>query len=372
MNVAFALIGSELDLVEKVHLTLEDGEVVHMGRGWESGGETYSTGVILPALINSHAHTFDSAFPEFGVKLPIKEAVGDPLSEKYRLLRSLSPERLKESTLDFLYRSATIGVMTVLDFKELDLLGAKIAKEVKALSPINYVPLSRLDEDYTRERLETLRELVDGYGLSSVTSIPRAVLREIREVFNDKLVVAHVSETLRQNLLGDLEIAMAELRPDLIVHGTRLGESEISLLAERGIGLVVCPRSNLWWGTGIPNLPLIFREGVRTLLGTDNAAWNDHNLWKEIEVAYLLSRLLEPGSDYSKEILKAATVNAGAKPIQEGEKLTGVIIEGEESGVLRAVNKYSAIARRGGGVIKVVGDVDPKGAETITGETGQD
>ena len=356
MNVAYALLGEELEIAERVHLTLEDGKVQHVGKGWVTGGETYPTGLILPALVNAHVHTFDSAFPEFGMGLTLKEAVGDPQSEKYKLIGSLTQDRLKESTLDFLRRSRKIGVMKVVDFKELDLLGAKVAKEVKLISPIEYVALGRLDGDFSRERLETLRDMVDGYGLSSVTSVTRETMKEIREVFKDKLVVAHVSETLRQNLSRDLETILSDLRPDLVVHGTRLAESELSLLRDEGVGLVLCPRSNLWWGTGVPNVPLIFREEVHTLLGTDNAAWNDHDLWKEMETALLISRLLEPGSDYSREVLKAGTVHGGTNPILEGHELTGVIVEAEWTGITRAINKYAAIVKRGGQVINVINE----------------
>jgi len=164
------------------------------------------------------------------------------------------------------------------------------------------------------------------------------------------------SQTLRQNLSRDLETILSDLRPDLVVHGTRLAESELSLLRDEGVGLVLCPRSNLWWGTGVPNVPLIFREEVHTLLGTDNAAWNDHDLWKEMETALLISRLLEPGSDYSREVLKAGTVHGGTNPILEGHELTGVIVEAEWTGITRAINKYAAIVKRGGQVINVINE----------------
>jgi|GEM_PF-5202097 len=68
-----------------------------------------------------------------------------------------------------------------------------------------------------------------------------------------------------------------------------------------------------------------------------------------METALLISRLQDPLSNYSKEILKAATVNArlfGTNKIDEGEKSNFIIIEGEKTGILRAYDIYSAIIKR--------------------------
>ncbi|MCG3107819.1 5'-deoxyadenosine deaminase [Metallosphaera sp. J1] len=355
VNVEYALLGQELEIAEKVHVEISDGIISHVGKGWDVKGETYPNSLLMPGLVNSHVHTFDAIAPEFGWNLTLKEAVGDPHSEKYRVLVSMSLSELKKSTLNFLEKSLKLGVFTVVDFKEMDLKGATISREVKDQSPINYIPLGRLDGEVTRERLELLKKFVDGYGVSSV-SVGVEKLSLIRDVFRDRITAIHVSETLRHNLLSDLEVTLSTLEPEILVHGTHLTEEEIILVAEKGMKLVVCPRSNLWFSAGIPNIPMMIKRGVRLLLGTDNAGVTDPDLWKEMEVALLLSRLRDPGSDFSREILKSVTVNPelGVYPIQEGNRITGLIL-GPVPRFETSINKYMALIKEPGKIIKVLG-----------------
>ncbi len=355
VNVEYALLGQDLELVHKIHLEISDGIISHIGKGWDVKGESYPNSLLMPGLVNSHVHTFDGIAPELGWNLTLKEVVGDPHSEKYRVLSLRSLPELRASTLNFLNRSLELGIFTVIDFKEMDINGAKISKEVKEISPINYVTLGRLDGEITRDRLEILKELVDGYGVSSV-SIGIEKLSLIREVFRDKMTAIHVSETLRHNLASDLETSLSTLKPDMVVHGTHLSEEQMELLAETDTKLVICPRSNLWFSTGIPNIPMMIRKGVRLLIGTDNAGITDHDLWKELEVALLLSRLLDPGSDFSRDILKSATVNPGkgVYPIEEGNRMTGIIM-GPLPRFEVSNNRYMALIKEPGKIIRVLG-----------------
>ncbi|WP_253823071.1 amidohydrolase family protein [Acidianus sp. RZ1] len=168
---------------------------------------------------------------------------------------------------------------------------------------------------------------------------------------------------MKQNLAGDFEYIIKHIKPDIIIHGTHLTEDEIMIVKEKGISIVTCPRSNMWFSTGIPRLNLMLRHHVNLLLGTDNGAWIHPDLWREMETALLISRLLDPQSDYSKEIIKGATINGkifGANPLIEGKKANFIVIEGERNNILNSRNIYQAIAKRGGVVLFRSPRSDPK------------
>ncbi|AWR97183.1 amidohydrolase family protein [Acidianus sulfidivorans JP7] len=357
INVRTALLDDELNIENSVHIEINnDGIIQHIGKGYTSNGKTltFDNGILLPAYSNSHVHTADFSFPEFGIKNTIKELVGDPNSIKYQLFSEIEENKLLENIENFIKLSASFGVNTLLDFREQGLKGSILASKIKAIykDRINYYILGRLEKtEINKNNLEILSKIADGYGISSISSYTIEELKMIRKYFDNKIIAIHVSETLKQNLQNDLEYAIEYLKPKIIVHGTNLSTDEILEAKEKNIYLVICPRSNLWFSSGIPKISEIVKDEYnKILIGTDNGAWINPNIMEDAELALLLSRLQDPLSNYSKEILKAITLNArefGIKPIAEGEKAIFNIIEGENSGIFRAKDKYAAIIKRG-------------------------
>jgi 5-methylthioadenosine/S-adenosylhomocysteine deaminase len=68
--------------------------------------------------------------------------------------------------------------------------------------------------------------------------------------------------------------------------------AEIALLAERKVGAVHCPQSNMKGGSGVAPVPALLAAGVAVGLGTDGAASNnDLSLWEEIDTAAKLAKV---------------------------------------------------------------------------------
>jgi len=61
-------------------------------------------------------------------------------------------------------------------------------------------------------------------------------------------------------------------------------------VAEARVTVAVCPRSNALFGRQ-PDLAAMERLGVRVLLGTDNAMFQAPSIWRELEFAYVGTRL---------------------------------------------------------------------------------
>ena len=82
-------------------------------------------------------------------------------------------------------------------------------------------------------------------------------------------------------------------------------ETEISILAERQVGVIHNPTSNMKIASGISPVTAMLRAGVRVGLGTDGAASNnDLDMWEEMRLAALLQKVdrMDP------QVLSASTV----------------------------------------------------------------
>ncbi|MCG2909899.1 MAG: amidohydrolase family protein [Sulfolobaceae archaeon] len=349
INLGGALLGDELEFKENINIEIDTAtkEIVHIGIGHDPNAKDYREYIALPPLVNSHTHTADYTFPEIGINKSLKELVGDPKSEKYKYFE-IYKDRIAEGIRKFLLDSLRFGINTVVDFREQGVLGSLIARSIKnkVNNTINYIILGRLDF-FNEEELDKLYAIVDGYGLPSLNSNSIEEIKSIKLRFKNKIRAAHVSETLKQYLLDDIKVLLEYYEPNLIIHGTHFKKSDFEILHAP---VVFCPRSNLWHGIGIPRIADAIESNITILFGTDNGSWITPNLWKDLEIALLLTRVQKPMSDYSLEILKGATINAykvfGLNyGIQEGKKGYFILLHAEE--VLRAHNKYTAIIKRG-------------------------
>jgi len=108
------------------------------------------------------------------------------------------------------------------------------------------------------------------------------------------------------------------LSPKFInVHMVHLTDAEIKLIKETGSHVVHCPESNLKLASGFAPISKLQNAGVNVALGTDGAASNnDLDLMGEMRTAALLAKAVSgnPTSLPAHEALKMATLN-GAKAL---------------------------------------------------------
>lgn len=98
-------------------------------------------------------------------------------------------------------------------------------------------------------------------------------------------------------------------------------EDEITILAERDVGAIHNPTSNMKIASGISPVTAMLRAGVRVGLGTDGAASNnDLDMWEEMRLAAFLQKVdrMDPTVLPASRVLRMATAG-GAEAIGLGE-----------------------------------------------------
>ncbi|NIA09118.1 MAG: amidohydrolase family protein, partial [Nitrospiraceae bacterium] len=64
-------------------------------------------------------------------------------------------------------------------------------------------------------------------------------------------------------------------RDTLCVHCVHIDQDDISILAETGATVCLCPRSNIFLGVGLAPVEKLYNSGISLALGTDSLASND-------------------------------------------------------------------------------------------------
>jgi len=111
--------------------------------------------------------------------------------------------------------------------------------------------------------------------------------------------------------------------PTIAAHVVWPTESEIPILAERKVGVIHNPTSNMKIASGIAPITAMLAAGVRVGIGTDGAASNnDLDLWEEMRLASFLQKVdrMDPEVLPAETVLRMAT-SGGAEAIGLGETI---------------------------------------------------
>ena len=100
-----------------------------------------------------------------------------------------------------------------------------------------------------------------------------------------------------------------------IAHGVHLTAEDIQLLAERGVGVVHNPTSNMKLASGVAPVPELIAAGVKVGLGTDsNLSNNNLDMFEEMRMAAFLHKLTrkDPAILPCDQVLRLATMGSAA------------------------------------------------------------
>jgi len=313
------------------YVIIEDGKLKEIGEGQI---ESAVKGTIIPSFVNAHTHIGDSVAkePDF---MPLEHLVG-PGGYKHKILAETAHETLVSAMRDAIADIFATGTQMFADFREggisglqalgkaFDLTGGHEKLSMKLFGrPTAGMKELRITNYELRIGGDKFFEAVDGIGLSSAADYPQAEMKFLAEETKrrGKMFALHAGERNAEDISGALE-----LEPDFIVHLIHASPQDFTRMHDLDIGAVVCIRSNLVTGMGLPPLPQMLESGLTVGVGTDNVMLNSPNMFSEQEFIAKIFRLDE------REVMKMCTLNS-AKILNE-EKFMGSIEEGKKANLL--------------------------------------
>lgn len=288
---------------QKGYIGFEKRKIVEMGKG-ESPKKPVAKGLIIPSFVNAHTHIGDSFIKKRKIKLikDVEKLVAPPNGLKHKLLKEADEKELingMESSIDYMIKS---GTSIFCDFRENGIKGVHQLKSVLKSKNITSIILSRPHELlYNKNEMNVLLRNSDGAGLSSVYDWDYLELQKISKHVKKKkkLFAIHASERIRENIDDILD-----LKPNFLVHMIKATESDLERVKDNKIAIVLCCRSNDFYGS-LPNFKLLKKVGVELALGTDNAMLNKPGILDEILFIRKKNNIFS-----TEELLNFTTYNA--------------------------------------------------------------
>jgi len=344
IRAKFALL-EDFDFYENVIIEVKDGIIKKISHGNQG---IFPPLILIPPLVNSHVHTGDSAFPDLGSNLYLEDLVKPNTGLKHKFLEKVDKKILKETRIKWIKNIRRFGSLIIADFVE---GGYKMLSETTYKVFKEYLIYGRPLKQNIEEEIEKLYKHSDGLGIPDSFTYSKDEMKVIKERFKDKPIHIHVSESKENYEKKDFWIALEYLDPKAFVHCTYLKREEIKEIKRMNKFVIICPRSNMWFGSGFPDLKMLIEEEVNVAIGTDNVGWVNPNIWRDLELIILNLRLKRE-SFKLKEIFKWATYygfnlfNIQGGIIKERFPATFLLINNEHIELEKSHDKLLTLIKR--------------------------
>ncbi len=291
--------------------------------------------LLIPAFYNAHCHAAMTLFRGFGEDLPLQRWLDErilPAEERlthesvYVATNLAIAEMLRNGIVSFsdMYMFEDAVAEAVLETG----IKANLSRSIVSFDPdINVLLDHRFAE--SEHLIRNYHNADDGRIRAELslhaeyTNVPRAC-HDVAEYAaeNGLQMQLHLSETQKEHLdciarhgktptrffadLGVLDV------PVTAAHCVWVEDSDITLLAEKGVSVAHNPVSNLKLGSGVMPLRKMLDAGVNVCLGTDGVASNNRlDLLREMQTAAILHKGItrDPAITVAAEMLPLATAN---------------------------------------------------------------
>jgi len=307
--------------------------------------------IIIPGMINTHTHLFQTLLKGLGDDMVLKKwftCMTGPSAVE------LTEDDVSAAAMHGCVESLRSGVTSLVDFMYAHPRPGLTAKVVEAFETTGirgYVCRGFLttgeEHGIPSELIETpevalvdARRLIKlynrpdarvkvGIAPSMIWALDEKVLRGTRELANETgaLITTHVAET-------DFEIAQSQLRfqstdteflsdigflgPDVLaVHCVQCASRDIRALKHHDVRVSHNPCSNMYLASGVAPIPEMLAAGITVGLGSDGpASSNNHSLFQAMKMAALLQKGVhrDPTIMTAEKVLEMATID-GARAI---------------------------------------------------------
>ena len=344
--------------IERGAVAVEDGRIAAVGTIEELGaGEHHAESAIVPAFVNAHTHLEYAVYAGFGDGYSFGPWISLHVARKQRLERTDMEAVARLGAAECL-RS---GIGTVGD---LAFSGASAhACAALGLRAIVYLEVFGREGDDALRQFEAKQAYVApalsdrvGLGVSSARAVhllgggvrrlprPRPPRRDTPEREPGRARLAPARRGPWQERARTARRAgRAERHPParsaglldgrvVAAHCVKVDEEEIALLAEHGVAVAHCPRSNALLGCGVAPLRTLRATGLRVGVGTDGvSSVPSHDFFDELRAVVALSRAREEagGALLAAEALELGTLG-GARALGL-EADTGSLVPGKRA-----------------------------------------
>lgn len=227
------------------------------------GFEEEADGILVPLFRNCHTHLGDTlARDSVPPNLSLAELVG-PSGWKHKWLED---NNVGKSIIAGFKEVINSGTGLVMDFREGGVEGLKLLDDIEY--PGTLIALGRPAGD---------DQLPGNHaGISSLVDVKNSIDLASQAREKNGFVGIHHSENERE----DIE-AVIDLKPDFLVHMCHASDSDLQKARDAGISIVVCPRSNNYFGNK-PPIEKMVELGIDLGFGTDNGMLCTSNILDEI------------------------------------------------------------------------------------------
>lgn len=310
--------------------------------------------VVLPGLINAHTHIAMTLLRGFADDLPLKEwleekiwptemkLVGEDVywgtmlgicemlrggvtcfNDMYHFFRETA-----RAAVDGGIRACPSGVLLgfLPNADELIEEAREFVAETQAQGHPRIHPMFGPHAPYTCP--DEMLERVSGYAAELGVPIHIHV-SETRQELADSLQDHQQTPVGRLNRLGVLDQRVTA------VHGVHLTDEDIEIVAEKQVGMVHCPGSNLKLASGFAPVLSLLRAGALVSLGTDGCASNNNlDMFEEMLLAGIIdkARSGDPTVMPAEQVLAMATREAARTLALED--LVGTLTPGKRADVI--------------------------------------
>jgi 5-methylthioadenosine/S-adenosylhomocysteine deaminase len=334
--------------------------------------------LVLPGFINGHTH----------VPMTLFRGLHDDVTLNDWLYKYIFPAEAKNVNEDFVRWGARLALAEqirsgVTTFADMYYFEDAIAEETKtagmrAVLGETFIDFPAPDNKSEAEMLaytERFLKRWQGDPLIHAAPAPHSIYTCSEKTLRDAAALArkyhapiliHVSEmkkewedSLKQHGMSPVQYLekLGILGPDVLAaHCIFVDEADRKTLAQRQVGCVHNPSSNMMIASGVSPVPEMRAAGVAVGLGTDGPAGsnNDLDLMEEIDLAAKLAKIskLDPLAINAKAVVEMATID-GARALhmereigslEVGKKADVVVIDLNDPHAVPMYDVYSQIA----------------------------
>jgi 5-methylthioadenosine/S-adenosylhomocysteine deaminase len=313
--------------------------------------------LVLPGLINGHAHAAMSLF----------RGLADDLALDEWLQKYIFPAEARNVTPDFVEWGTKLGVLEMLrggittyaDMYYFEDVVARVTKEAGMRGVLGETIIDfpapdnkTLDQTfaYTQKYLDHWKGdplIIAAVAPHSIYTCSEKTLQEAAALArrNNAPILIHIAEAqfeLEQSRekYGATPVAYLEragfLGPDVVgAHCIWVDQADIATLAHFNVGCIHNPSSNMKTAAGVMPVPEMLAAGEPIGLATDGAASNNNqDLFEEMDLAAKLQKVtrMDPRVLPAKQVVELATIN-GARALHL-EKTIGSLETGKKADLI--------------------------------------